>query len=480
MSRPNILLVCADMIGARNFGCYGDRSGVTPHVDRLASGGTVFEQAYCACPPCIPARASMMTGQYAHTHGKTAHVQMPLCPEPPLLPAVLAQQGYSTGLVGKTHWWPPSHNLGCTQAHITIDDHLTTELGEQDAYMNFLRERGILDRAPATWQESRRLLDPDGLPEDCLKANWTGDTACALLEQYLAQDTPFFLFCSFVEPHGAGSVSCDHLEALGKRAWTPVIDAAPGPGNKPRMQQQAAALHSGNVTPADIQNYRRGVQASLSLVDRNVGKLMSALARSGRQQDTVLIFLSDHGDLMYDHGLVEKTFLYEAAVRVPLVLNGPHIPPGVRRRHLASHVDLMPTILELCAVEPEGLVLEGRSLVPVMRDPLAPWRETLFCEVDQTVHLRGLAPASSAKMLRHGPWKYIYTLTAGHGVAEELYNLETDPDELLNRAQHLDCLQLAARFRGEILRWLVATEPHRLHPAPENRYPVPQFGPEHY
>lgn len=135
MTRPNILLICADMIGAKHFGCYGNGAGITPHIDRLAERGTRFEQAYCACSPCIPARVSMMTGQYAHTHGKPAHIKMALRPAPPLLPEILSRHGYRTGLVGKTHWWPPADTLGCDETYLTIDTHLTPELGDVEVYL---------------------------------------------------------------------------------------------------------------------------------------------------------------------------------------------------------------------------------------------------------------------------------------------------------------------------------------------------------
>ena len=153
--RPNVLLLCADMFGAANVGCYGDRSGATPNIDRLASAGVRFDRAYCACPPCIPARVSMMSGQYARTHGKLAHIKMPLQPQPVLIPQLLAELGYRTGIVGKTHWWPPHSDLGCDEAHLTIDTHLMPELGGNDAYLRFLQQHGRFRYDLASWEQDR-------------------------------------------------------------------------------------------------------------------------------------------------------------------------------------------------------------------------------------------------------------------------------------------------------------------------------------
>jgi arylsulfatase A-like enzyme len=478
MQQPNVLLICADMIGAHNLGCYGNAARVTPHIDGFAENGTVFEQAYCASSPCIPARASMMTGQYARTHGKMAHIKMTLQPQPPLLPEILAGHGYRTGLVGKTHWWPSADTLGCEEAYITIDNHLTAELGNNDAYIRFLRERNVYDYQEGTWD--KRHLAPDNLPEDCLKVNWTGDQAGSLLTEFAKDEQPFFLFCSFVEPHGWGSVTRDYLEEFRGKAIPPIIGYGAEESNKPEIFRRAAAKWTAGKSKEEMEEYRLGVYASLSLVDQNIGKLLATLDRTGRMENTIIVFLTDHGDFMYDHGLLEKTFLYESAIHIPFIMAGPGIPRGERREHLVSQIDLLPTVLDFCGIAEDDLVIEGRSVVPVIDNPKAPWRKNLFCELDQTIHLHDLVSASAAKMLRAGPWKYIYTLTDGHEMEQELYNLEDDPRELRNLARDPDQQDRIMEYRQEILRWLVATEVSRLHPAPENHYHVPHIEREYF
>ncbi len=466
----NILIICADMIGAQHVGCYGNPVGASPNVDKLAQRGIRFENAYCAATPCIPARASMLTGLYAHTHGKTVHMKMPLNPCPPLLTELLADAGYNVGWVGKTHWWPSNDDLGCHDIHLTIDSHLTRELGEDDAYMRHLVERGLVDLSQP-WPVVKAQISPDALPEDALKVHWTGRTTEDMLRRYAVADEPFFITCSFVEPHGPGSVKPELLDEFIQRP-IPAINAG-DPNATDLKQQVRAALWAENIGGDKKHEYRAGVYASLKLVDQNIGKLMATLDELDLWKNTTVFFTSDHGDLMFDHGLREKTFLYEAAVHVPLIVAGAGVPQGETRSQLVSHLDLMPTVLDMTNTTPSDLRIEGRSLVPVIDDAETPWREFLFCEAEQSVHLpKELGVHSSVtKMVRQGAWKYIYTLVGGERLDEELYHLGDDPHETRNiAAEHPDVVR---RLRTELLHWLVRGELMRLHPAPENHYPVP-------
>jgi choline-sulfatase len=139
-----------------------------------------------------------------------------------------------------------------------------------------------------------------------------------------------------------------------------------------------------------------------------------------------------------------------------------------------SQVDLLPTVLDFCGIDDGELKIEGRSVRPVIDDVAASWRDTVYCEIHQKWLLKEQVQSSMVKMLRRGPWKYIYTLVDGHIVEEELYNLEDDPDELINLAVRSEHTELLKEFRDELLRWYVATEVNRLHPVPENHYAVPQ------
>lgn len=474
----NVLILCADMAGAHHYGCYDPNISFTPNTDALAAGGAVFERAYCACPPCIPTRVSMFTGQYGHTHGKSAHLKMPLRRQPAVLPTILADAGYRTAIAGKTHWWPSDTDFGCDEAHLTIDNHLTPELGRKDAYIQFLESQGLFRYDPDEWEGFREKLNPNKLPFESLKANWLGDTTCDIIERFAADEAPFFIFSSFVEPHGPGKTPDWYTDQLRDFYLPPLIQEPDGGAGKPATQRRAMEQWS---KPADVvEQTRLEVFAAIKLVDDNIGKIMATLDRVGCADSTLVVFVTDHGDLLFDHGCIEKTFLYESAVRIPFLVRGPDIPAGSRYSHLVSQIDLLPTVLDHCgiAVNPDWNV-EGRSVLPVARGESPTWRQTVYCETDQTVHLRDLVGSSTAKMAFRPPWKYIYTLVNGHIVEEELYNLEDDPYELSNKAGDTAHADVVTGLRNDVLRWLVATEPNRFNPAAENHYKVPRVAQQH-
>ena len=394
--QQSILLLCADMASAMHFSCYGGPAGLTPAIDSLAANGIRFTNAYCACPPCIPARVSMMCGQYGHTHGKSAHLKMPLTPQPALLPGILAANGYRTGIVGKTHWWPPDSSLGCRDTFLTIDNALRNAPEELRSRLEAIR--------PAS--DHRRLRRPRHKP-------------------------------------------------------------AP---------QRRAVRELWNRTAHEKEQYRRDVCNDIAMVDRNIGRILRTVNDLGLGDDLLVLFTTDHGDLMFDHGCIEKTILYERSMRVPFVVSGPGVPSGESRPQLASHVDLLPTVLDCVGIpERRQWNIEGRSLLPVVRDAEEKGREYLYCESDQTLHLRHLVQSCQSKVVRHRDLKYIYTLVDGRQEYEELYDLAADPEELENLVPYGRLGVEQEHLRRELLRWLTATELSRLHPVPENHYQVPRI-----
>ena len=301
------------------FSCYGGPAGLSPHIDALAEKGLRFLNSYCACPPCIPTRVSMMCGQYGHTHGKAVHVKMPLAPPPVLLPEILRENGYRTGIVGKTHWWPSDSTLGCDDTFLTIDNHLSPELGEKDAFLNFLQEKGLFSYNPATWHDEKAKIEARNLPFNCIKVNWTGDNACRLLEEYAQGDAPFFLFCSFVEPHGGSRDALRNApDMIRKRLQgiplPPIIEGRDE--HKPEPQRRAIA-ELWNRSLQDKEEYRRNVFNDIALVDLNIGKILQKVDELDLRDDFLILFTTDHGDLM----------LITAALKKPFSTNGRYVFP---------------------------------------------------------------------------------------------------------------------------------------------------------
>lgn len=196
-----------------------------------------------------------------------------------------------------------------------------------------------------------------------------GDNACKLLDNLAGGPQPFFLFCSFVEPHTHNSVQSDFKRQFENLPVPPPIGGPASLANKPALQQAYAGeiIARGGKLARDFMAYRRGVYASLNLVDRNIGKILDKLHALGIAEETLILFTSDHGDLMGGFGLIEKTFLYDGAIKVPLIVKAPGSPTGERRRRLASHVDLLPTILERCGIGAwRDMPVEGRDLGSIL------------------------------------------------------------------------------------------------------------------
>ena len=478
--RPNILLISADQIGARHLGCYGNTVQATPHLDALAARGVRFNRAYCASPVCICTRASLYSGQYPHTHGKVAHIRMPLQPRPPLLPEMLSDHGYRTGLVGKTHFWPPADLIGCQEAHLTIDAHLAYELVPHDAYVRFLQEQGVLEEiglttfTPETCFAKAPLVR--SLPERLHRATWTGDVTCRLLRQFSREPAPFFLYCSFVEPHGVEPCPPEYEHKFAGKIPPPAVFPEELDGKPPlqRMMRNAGNRALERTYGDDHELLRRRFYGLVNLVDHNVGKVLSELDGLGLRDDTVVLFLTDHGELLGDYGMYQKCLFYDACARVPLVAAGPGVVAGRICEALVSHVDLMPLILEMAGVARDGLLLDGRSFVRQLVEPTCTGQAAVFSELFQNQFIPEHTLCNT-KMIRTGRWKYVYYSDGPH---DELYDMAADPQETTNLAARPECAGAVRELRDQLLKWLADSEANRLHPTPDSHYMTPRWNPE--
>jgi arylsulfatase A-like enzyme len=476
-TRPNIVLITADQISAHHLGCYGDPAQATPNLDGLGRKGVRCNQTYCAAPVCIPARASMYSGLYPHTHGKVTHLRMAMQPRPPLLPEVLARHGYRTAIVGKSHFYPPDDPIGCQIAHLTIDALLAYELVPNDAYVRSLEQRGVLDEIGLTEftpeQCRATALQIRSLPEPLHRATWTGDTGCTVLRQLAERDEPFFLYCSFVEPHGPEPCPPEYASKFAGKIREPITrldELAEKPPIQRMFRDHYAKMLERNYG-IDYESMRQRFYGLINLVDHNVGKLLQTLDELGRRGDTVVIFVTDHGESLGDHGMWGKCMFYDSCARVPLLVAGPGVECDQVCDALVSHVDLMPTILEMCGIACEDLLLDGCSILDLLRDPRRPGQDAVFSELYQNQCLPdGLL--CNCKMVRSGRWKYVYYT---HESSEELYDLAKDPHELYNLAIGADYRSTLDRFRARLLQWLSETEANRLHPTADSHYPLPRW-----
>ena len=404
----------------------------------------------------------MFSGLYPHSLGKVAHVRMGIDPLIRMLPQYLGAAGYRTGIVGKTHLWPPDKDYGSEFASLTIDRHLSPELGEADAYLCYLAEHDLRD-----------AKDESKLPLELYRALWAAREARRFFEG--CDERPFFLFCSFVKPHPPldppRPYDTYYAEANlpEPRARESELSTKPS-AVRNKMDREVVADRESR------QRQTRRFYGLMTLIDRAIGDIVDALGESGRLENTIILFTSDHGDYMGDHYLTGKEFFHEPSAGVPFILSGPGIASGKATDALAGHVDILPTFLELAGAEVPNR-LEGCSLAPVLRDPEVTVRDVIFGELHRGIKTPQGVWWTGQKMAATQRHKYIYYSRAwqGEGFEEELYDLQRDPHEFDNLADTET--ETCREMRDLILAWQVDTQVNQLYPE-DDRYPLTFFDPK--
>jgi N-sulfoglucosamine sulfohydrolase len=431
--QPNVLLIVADDLGLQ-LSCYGDKYIHTPHIDALSASGTRFRTAYVAQASCSPSRASIFTGLFPHTHG---HIGLAKRGNPPLLeefrdqtlPALLKRAGYRTGIIGKLHVNPKSA--------LPFDLSRNADLGPNGA------------------REIRAMAEAAG--------------------EFIAADRakPFFLMMSYVDPHHPFAAQMDGLPEK------PTL-----PGEVPPWPFQ---LVEDETTRKEAANYYNCVRR----LDAGVGLLMEKLKASGADENTLIIFLGDHGPPFAR----AKTTCYEAGLRVPFLLRWPGVTqPGLVSDAFVSSVDILPTILDATGINIPAHV-QGRSLRKVGAGDVTGWRSTLAGEY----HQHGERPFFPRRALRDARFQVIHNLLAGKATTYpsvdgdtadkvaltaayegtparkamellpdppkwELYDLEADPGQFQNLAADPAHTKTLQRMQGLLHDWQMETQDPFLDP----------------
>jgi arylsulfatase len=452
-TRPNVLLICTDQQRYDALGCYGNEQIDTPHIDGLAQDGVLFENCYVQSPVCAPSRASLLTGQYASSHGLWAN-GVSLRPDKPLFTRTLADDGYDCGLIGKMHL-APCFGGRTEERH---DDgfrfyewaHDPSHRSPENAYHRWLRER-FPDLHAAALENPRRPgpepigtgpLSFDIMPTEAHYSHWVGERAIAFLEQERNPEKPFFVNVNFYDPHHPFVAPQEYLDRYDPATLPSPAGDSGDLSNRPAIlsdvSQASYAGHArgfADFTGEEIRQVVRAYYAMVSVIDDEVGRILAALDRLGLAGETLVIFTSDHGEMLGDHGLLLKgPMLYEGATRVPLVLRWPGtLPAGERRADLVEWIDLCGTCLEAAAAPPLPGD-QGESLLPLARgEAAAPTRGWALCEYRDSGHPYN--PPSHATMLRRGDHKLIVhhaPPATDRPRAGELYDLAADPREERN------------------------------------------------
>lgn len=445
--QPNVLFVTADQWPGHLMGVAGHSVVETPTLDQLAANGTYYPNAYAECPICIPARRSMMTGTSPERHGDRQFQPALEMPALPTLAQTFRDAGYQATAVGKVHVYPPRNRIGFDD--IILSEEGRPHLGGPDDYDIFLADEGFAGQGFAHGMSNNEYAwRPWHLPEHCHQTNWATNQMCRVIKRR-DPTRPAFWHLSYVYPHPPIVPLRDYFDRYARRDvdapvvgdWANSYDALP-PALKEVVNYWAA------LKPDEMSDMRRAFYAQCTHIDHQLRLVLGTLREESLLDDTIILFTSDHGDMLGDHSLYAKRFMYDGSVRVPMILVGSADCQRVGHHRvddrLVGHQDIMPTLLDLCDIDvPE--TCSGQSLLSDQR------RVTHYCEA--------LEGASATRMIVDGRYKLIW-YPCGNVV--HLFDLQVDPREQTNLAglpdhaatqQRLEAA-LIARLYGSDTDWL--------------------------
>ncbi|WP_028549956.1 arylsulfatase [Paenibacillus sp. UNC451MF] len=434
--KPNILLITVDQMRWDCLSVLGHTVVETPNLDRLARSGVLFRSAYSATPSCIPARAAIFTGMGQRSHGRVGYKDCVPWTYEHTLPRELAQAGYHTQCVGKMHVYPARNLCGFHNVvlhdgylHHNRDKYKTTtdaHFDQCDDYLQWLRQT-----AGAGFDITDHGLDcnastvarPWHLPESMHPTNWTVTQSIDFMRRR-DPSKPFFLWTSFVRPHSPLDPPQAYFDMYKDMEmpdppigdWVNVASAERG-GNDP------TAIF-GKFPKRRLNRARAAYYALITHIDDQIGRLLNALQEYGVYNNTVILFTSDHGELIGDHHYFRKGLPYEGSAKIPFIISDPSGKLGLRAGSEVEQVielrDIMPTVLSTASVTIPQTV-EGVSLLPLCRGESVNWREYIHGE-----HTYG---SLSNHYATDGQEKYLWFSQTGE---EQLFDLGTDPQELTN------------------------------------------------
>lgn len=420
--RPNLLYIHTDQHTPFVLGCYGDSLVQTPHLDQLAAQGMVFDAVYCTSPICVPSRMSMLTGLHPFQNEVWTNEHI-LNSGLPTLAHALGAAGYVPVLAGRMHALGPDQLHG--YAERTVGDHSPNYPGGPPP------ARGALD---GTNMPDRISLQRSGSGQSPYEVHDEEVTAEAVkyLNHYAAQkksggeQKPFCLTVGYMLPHAPYVARSEAFRYYDERMIPPQITQIP---NHPFFDWWREHTQITDVTEEEIHRARAAYWALVTSVDAMIGQILNTLRANDLAENTLIVYTSDHGDMVGEHGLWWKHTFYEHSVRVPLIISWlGKVPAGARNSHVVSALDVTATILDAMNA-PTLPGSAGRSLLPMLSNETNTWEDVTFSEYCSDQFCPG--DGCYQRMIRMGPWKLIYY----HEQPSQLFNLDDDPQELNDLSQ---------------------------------------------
>jgi len=441
--QPNFLFIQTDQMTAFALEQYGNPVCKTPHIDKLAKEGVVFDNAYCNNPICASSRFSMMSGQLSSRVGAYDNAaEFPA--QTPTFAHYLVDLGYTTCLSGKMHFVGPDQLHG-------FQERVTTDIYPSD--FGWTPDWLCEGLQPAPSGMSMRSVVEAGVSERSLQIDYDEETchqAEVKLWEYArsSEKKPFFLAVSFTHPHNPFTTQSKYWDLYEhEKINMPIVPAIPVEEKDPWSQRYYYLIRNDehDVTDEDVRNARHAYYGMVTYMDDMVGRLMKVLDESGLRENTVVIFTADHGDMLGERGMWYKFNPYEWSVRIPLVISAPGGVKGKHEKALVSLVDMLPTFADMGGAgqsfQPVDQI-DGRSLKPLLYGQKTGLADEVMIEFTAE------GTYAPALILRQGAFKYVYCET-DPGM---MFNLEEDPNELNNLCQDPAYASKAAEMEKEILR----------------------------
>jgi choline-sulfatase len=439
--RPNVLMICSDQHTPRVLGAYGDRVVATPNLDALAADGTRYDACYCNCPICVPSRASFMTGRYPFKCDvlENAHV---LDSRIPTMAHMAVQSGYHTVLAGKMHFRGPDQHHGFLERPLGEFSYHALHEGAAARYEGLdvgrLGNCYLPDPLHQVGPGRNPFVEYDRVVTERF-AEWLG--------QYKAAGPdapPFFFFAGFLLPHCPFIAPPEVFDFYRDRVRAPGLTADDIAALHPFHHAYRRVIDIDGVPEANLDRAAAAYYGLVDVLDQNVGRLMSTLQNNGFAENTIVVYFSDHGEMLGQHGRWHKESFFEDAARVPLMIRYPDRPSPAVVAEPCSLVDLMPTLCDWIGADPppgiDGQSLAGESApsgdrpVKVEVYPLWPGN---YEEI------------KSNRMVRRGPWKLSYYSAFD---SFELFNLADDPGETRNLAGDPACAAIRKQLTDALFQ----------------------------